>query len=96
MLTNVRPVDSDEGMKNEKLQMRLSEEEKATINDLRRVEKDVPGMSEMVRRCFVEFAKNADALDALRAAEPDDPSRFEMLSRLIDRARQELPKKAKK
>lgn len=57
MLTTGSPIDTDEDMKNAILHMRISDEEKTVLDELRKAEPDLPSRSEMVRRLIERAAK---------------------------------------
>lgn len=56
MLTKPAVLDPDEDMKNAILHMRISDEEKALLDELRKAEDDLPSQSEMVRRLIKRAA----------------------------------------
>lgn len=61
MLTNEPVLPSDEDMKNAILHMRISDEEKTVLDELRKAEPDLPSRSEMVRRLIQRAAEKTTA-----------------------------------
>ncbi len=57
MLTPDPLIDTDEDMKNAILHMRISDEEKSDLDQLRKAEPDLPSRSEMVRRLIKRAVK---------------------------------------